>query len=210
MATSSISAIRASVPWMQEESILACLPVCKSWHKKLNRVFAQAISDRRLSRYQRPNTDLFEGAFSYSYPVIDLETKATCIMKRHREAVHYRVAILEASILKQLLGKEHIIQIDRSFFSNKSHYVIVMEHFQAPDLQKQWTSFEKKDILSIAKQFLTALTKLEGVIHGDLKPSNILWDKNKGALKLIDFGLSRICKFRQKNTAYPNVLVSSS
>ena len=51
---------------------------------------------------------------------------------------------------------------------------------------------EKGDTMNITCQLLSILTLMEklGIFHLDIKLSNIVWDKNKNRVKLIDFGLS--------------------
>jgi predicted ATPase/serine/threonine protein kinase/serine phosphatase RsbU (regulator of sigma subunit) len=64
-------------------------------------------------------------------------------------------------------------------------------------------------LLTIAIHLARALEDIhrQGVIHGDLKPSNILVDTRADAVKLIDLGLSRI--FDQQQSYYPQRLEGS-
>lgn len=174
-----------AVAWMPEAEILASSRVCK----KLDAVLKNTITHRRLCRYERIG-EFDEGTYSFVFPVLDLQTRITYIMKRLKKGVEYVLPQNEAACLEHLRGKAHIIQINRSFFSSKNCYEIVMEYFKAPDLQKQMNGgpFTKEEIVSITKQILMALNELGSVIHSDIKPANILWDRDKDILKLIDFG----------------------
>lgn len=57
-------------------------------------------------------------------------------------------------------------------------------------------------VLSIARQLLRALSAMhaEGVVHGDLKPANLLIGPN-GVLKVSDFGLSRVAHRAPRNSS---------
>ena len=57
-------------------------------------------------------------------------------------------------------------------------------------------------VLSIARQLMRALAVMhaEGVVHGDLKPANLLLGPN-GVLKLSDFGISRIVRLTTRDAA---------
>ena len=192
--------IQRAVPWMQEAEVLASSHVCK----KLNAVLNKTITHRRFSRYERIGSDYDEGTFSFVFPVMDRETRITYIMKRLKKGGNCVWSQNEARCLEYLRGKEHIIQIDRAFFSGKDSYEIVMELFNVPDLQNhlKGASFSKKEILSISKQLLMALTEIEGVIHADLKPANILWDRDKDILKLIDFGSAHLVNRDDRDTEF--------
>ena len=58
--------------------------------------------------------------------------------------------------------------------------------------------------MSITQQILMALTELGIVIHGDVKPSNILWDREKGTLKLVDFGSAQHVDSTEKAAVIQN------
>lgn len=54
--------------------------------------------------------------------------------------------------------------------------------------------FTDDEVRPIIKQLLTCAVYLHdhGIIHSDIKPENILYNKSTGQIKLIDFGLSKI------------------
>ena len=100
----------------REESILACIPVCKSWHNELNDELTQTISKRRLSRYQKIGSDYCEGTYSYVFPVLDRETQITYVMKRLKEGASHSWSYWEADCLEYLRGgKAHYPNRSRFF-----------------------------------------------------------------------------------------------
>ena len=109
-----------TAPWMQNESLTACLPVCKSWYSSLSFKFTGMITHRRLSRYEGVSSEHCEGTYSYVFPVLDRATKTTYIMKRLKEGVNCILSYDEAACLGYLRGKKHIIQIDRAFLAAKN------------------------------------------------------------------------------------------
>jgi serine/threonine protein kinase len=54
----------------------------------------------------------------------------------------------------------------------------------------------EEEAKSIIKQSLQAIKHLHGleIAHRDLKPENILFVEQGEIIKLIDFGMSKICK----------------
>lgn len=49
------------------------------------------------------------------------------------------------------------------------------------------------DVRQVAESLLSAVRyiHLKGVCHRDLKPGNILWKRETGELKIVDFGVSK-------------------
>ena len=86
-----------------------------------------------------------------------------------------------------------------------------MEYFKAPDLYKQLNQcFKKEEIVSITQQILLALTELDVVIHGDLKPSNILSGSGERHSQVGRFWIGSTRRCSRKSHRDPSALLSSS
>lgn len=61
-------------------------------------------------------------------------------------------------------------------------------------ITKYYTQLYTNDFYKLSKQILQGLEYLhsKNIIHQDLKPHNILFDKNQYTLKIADFGVSNI------------------
>jgi serine/threonine protein kinase len=102
----------------------------------------------------------------------------------------------EAAILTSLYHDSIIRTYDYGE-SNESWY-IAMEYIDGPDLEKcmSWPEFHRDIGLFAVFQALQGLhfAHQKGIVHGDIKPSNILISQS-GKAKLSDFGLflSKVC-----------------
>jgi len=107
------------------------------------------------------------------------------IKKRTRSLAGYK----EARLLSQL-NHENIIKIYGTSKS-KNAFIIVMEHISNGSLQDRLVrKFSLKRFVSVAEAMCKALqfAHNENIPHGNLRPSNILYDKHN-SIKLSDFGL---------------------
>ena len=102
-------------------------------------------------------------------------------------------ALAEARILARL-SHANIIQI-YNVYEKDSQAALVMEYFHSQSLSKyqnenQLTLVEKLELLLQLTAGLKTAHQ-NGIIHCDLKPSNILVNKH-GQLKIADFGIARL------------------
>lgn len=131
---------------------------------------------------------------------LDLQKDPQTIQRFQREA-----------LATSELSHPHIVSIF-DVGSDHNHHYLVMEYVDGPDLEEyiQKNSpipFEK--VINIMDQILSAmaLAHKHNVIHRDLKPQNILMDKN-GNIKIVDFGIAVALNkstMTQTNTAMGSV-----
>lgn len=103
--------------------------------------------------------------------------------------------IREGKILAKLVHPNICRFIE--FFSHNTNYAIVMEYIEGTELNELMRKLENNLVpfsqaFRIAKQSLSAFQYAheKGVLHMDIKPSNIMIDIN-GNCKIMDFGIAK-------------------
>ena len=98
---------------------------------------------------------------------------------------------LEAQILARLVHDRIVRLYD--FGESEGNYFLVMEEVNGPSFSNRWRDLLLGDRLRICGQVAEALdyAHLQGVIHRDVKPGNVLLTPSDEA-KLSDFGLSLV------------------
>lgn len=148
-----------------------------------------------------------EGTYGVVYKALDLVTKEVVALKRclpHHEASDgFPITTLrEIQILKEIQGHENIVRLKEVAVSSRQSGVFLVfefSHFDLANLVDEYYDkhgkgpFTVPETKCLALQLLCAIKYLHDrcIIHRDLKLSNILYDKDKGLLKLCDFGLAR-------------------
>jgi len=88
--------------------------------------------------------------------------------------------------------------------------ILVLEDIGADSLEilKSQRNFTLEECLDIAVALTTALGEIHhrDIIHKDLNPSNIIYNKHSGQLKLIDFGISTVLPKEFPTKSNPDLL----
>ena len=95
----------------------------------------------------------------------------------------------------QKINCQYLIRL-YSIYEDQSYIYYIYEYIRDHDLKNFIIShFENNyNIFEITKQILIGLNNLHkyGIVHRDIKPQNILFDREKKKIKITDFGLSTI------------------
>lgn len=70
-----------------------------------------------------------------------------------------------------------------------------MEYCKYPSLQSVYRDIKSRsEVMHVVRCLLEAVCELHvmGVCHRDLKPQNILYDRETGCIKIIDLGISKL------------------
>ncbi|KAF4092842.1 hypothetical protein AMELA_G00025730 [Ameiurus melas] len=149
---------------------------------------------------------LGKGSFGQVFKCLDHKTNEMVAVKIIQDMRTYRK---EVEILKYLRKKDrndsYNIVFMKTHFYFRGCLCIVFE-LLGPTLRelKRSLRFSKADVRHIAKDVVKCLTLLEKekIIHGDLKPRNIMQREKGQGIKLIDFGGSSFEQMNQFLGAY--------
>lgn len=130
-----------------------------------------------------------EGSYSVVYTGKCKDTNRTVVIKKMQDKI---TAKKEVEILKMLQDCPYIVTF-YTRIEQMYQYNIIMEYIDGWNLLKYGIIDDYGDAKHIFKQIALAIQHCHknNVIHNDIKPDNIMIDKNKN-VKLIDFGLSQL------------------
>ena len=186
---------------------IAC---CKEVRVSTNNAM-RIVADGELSISWIKGVKIGEGACSKVYCAIDSSTgemlavKSITLNRMKDTSVKFITQIRrEVNILKQLshpnILKYYQTDID---FENNEVYILV-EYLAGGNLQSYIAQFHplpERVIMRISKDVITALKYLhsQNIVHRDLKSANVLIAAENRAVKISDFGLSRVAQSKQSN-----------
>ena len=107
----------------------------------------------------------------------------------------------EIYILKHLPKHPNAIRLLHYEKISPNGYVMIMDRPQrSKNLYslrgERFFPFIEQKARKIVMDLASLLLKMErmGMVHGDIKPRNVIYDLDKGTCKLVDFGLTRYCQ----------------
>lgn len=150
---------------------------------------------------------LGEGGFGVVYKAQSPNGKLAAIKVLHKEALENEKVVKkffhEAMILARL-DHPNITKLFE-FFPDHDAYAIVMEFIEGTTLKELVGSYSGPmpygKAMSICRQILDAFAYAHenGIIHRDIKPGNIMIDKN-GSVKIMDFGIAKFSSIVSSET----------
>ncbi len=148
----------------------------------------------RLNERFTLDAELGQGGMGTVYRATDQllgRNVAIKFLKDARSEEEAKKLRLEAQILARLVHDRIVRLYD--YGESEGNYFLVMEEVNGPSLANRWRDLPLDDRLRICGQVAEALhyAHIQGVIHRDVKPSNVLLTPGDEA-KLSDFGLSRV------------------
>jgi len=165
---------------------------------------ARHLATSAKSRYEKFDRALGEGTFGIVYRARDKERgDAVVALKKMPMDVWNEgmmaTAVREVTVLKNL-ASPHLVSLLDVFASYNGNLYLVFELMDC-DLKNVMDAVQRLRLPGLPPdlvrylfwQLLQGLLALHTgmVMHRDLKPQNILVDKNTGLLKIADFGLAR-------------------
>jgi serine/threonine protein kinase len=158
---------------------------------------ASSIGPALIDRF-RIVRELGRGGMGKVYEAIDCKTNSVVAIKLIRTrgafAEHQRIGFLREARSIAALRHPNIVEV-YDIGQDRGHLYMVMEYLEGRSLRALIQDNEEIDfpsMLRIMSQIAKALAfaHSEGVIHGDIKPDNIMVLTN-GLAKLVDFGLAQ-------------------
>ena len=158
--------------------------------------------------------ELGHGGMGKVYKVFDTKIKEKVALKLIRPEVASDKDTIERFSneirLARKIGHRNVCRMFDLGEAEGAHF-ITMEYVHGEDLKsmiRMSGSLSVGMLLSVGKQVCDALAEAHslGVIHRDLKPQNIMIDKN-GNAKIMDFGIAR--SVREKGITGPSVMIGT-
>ena len=140
-----------------------------------------------------------EGAIGVTYKAEHIELPGSFVCIKHAKQIspeYEEVMSHEAQAMWDL--RHHAIPAIRDYVRlDDGSVALVMGFVEGPtlhDLVEQKGPIEAEDVAWIAERILNALKYLHynGIIHGDLKPKNIIVQPSSHEVVLVDFGLAAV------------------
>lgn len=158
---------------------------------------------------------LGKGGFAHTYLAKNLTApgEPKCVVKQLRPKVEHprmlQLFKLEAAILARFQHSQIPQQVE--CFEHQGDFFLVQDFVAGDDLSKEFTighQWSEAKVVKFLREMLTVLDYVheQQVIHGDIKPANIIRRWDNGQLCSIDFGAARDLS---AESAMPNTVVGT-
>ncbi|PCH44572.1 kinase-like protein [Wolfiporia cocos MD-104 SS10] len=141
------------------------------------------------------------GKYSEVFEGIDLSNEEECVIKVLKPVAKKKIK-REIKILRNIAGGPNVISLlDVIYDQNSLSNSLVMEFVLNSDWRDIYRIMSEVEIKYYIFQLLKALDFVHsrGIMHRDVKPANIMFDRERRKLKLIDWGLA---EFYHPGTEY--------
>ncbi|KAI0675644.1 kinase-like protein [Trametes maxima] len=132
------------------------------------------------------------GRYSEVFEGVDSSNEDSCVIKVLKPVAKKKIK-REIKILRNLAGGPNVIRLMDIVHDGPSRSnSLVMEYVQATDWKEMYSTLTEMEMKTYLFQLLTALDFVHsrGIIHRDVKPANIMFDRARRKLRLIDWGLA--------------------
>jgi serine/threonine protein kinase len=151
-----------------------------------------------LAHYRLTNPNpIAEGGFAFIYQVEHTLLGTYACLKQNKDANPDHAALLraEAQLLWNLDGHHSLPTVREFYMPDDKTAIAVLSFIEGKTLDtivQTKGRLHPEDACWIAERLLGALHYVHGngIIHGDVKPQNIIIEPKKRDIKLIDFGLA--------------------
>lgn len=135
---------------------------------------------------------LGQGAYGQVFKTISFSGEVLAT-KTYLPDVKESVILREMRVLLNLKGSSpHLLQYHDAYRTEDGKYFLVTEYIPHSPIYPLFFDLRLEDIKTYMHQLLLAVDTCHrnGIVHADLKPSNILVDPSTKNLKVVDFGHS--------------------
>ena len=161
------------------------------------------MGDRIIGFKYKLLESIGEGSFGTVYKGLNIFTKENIAIKIEKNSSKRKLLKHETIICKYLNNIRGIPKV--RWFGKEQDFVYTVYDLLGKDLVFYKTVngvFKEKDVNNVALQLLNCLEYIhkKDILHRDLKPDNILFDKDgNGNIYIVDFGLSKRFKVDKKH-----------
>ncbi|HEV2495947.1 MAG TPA: protein kinase [Terriglobia bacterium] len=166
---------------------------------------AEDLSGSVVGRFEI-QTRLGTGGMGEVYRAVDTRLKRTVALKRVAPRLGsdpvYRERFLKEAERASALNHPHIADV-YDFFEEKGELYLVMEYVEGHTLRERLQQpMSIQELLPVVRQCAAALGAAheKGILHGDVKPENIMLTPS-GGVKILDFGVAKRLPRRQEGAA---------